>query len=315
MRGRGRVKWFNSAKGYGFLERKDGADVFVHYSAIQGDGFRNLEEGDTVEFEIIDGPKGPQAGNVIRNPPEEPPEGTPEMENVSAPEYIALGVVEGRLRVMSIAADGSYSFVDPCANVHSIFYVASETIELSLAIEELEDLMNSPAASESDFQAFFERHPDFILTDDHKEARAHLVLERETDEGPLIPDFVLEPVEQSSLADLLELKLPSANLFVLKKSRMRFSAAVAEACAQLREYSAFFDESRNRAAVFEKYGLTAYRPRLFLLIGRRPKVDPIEAKRVVTDLPPRVELRTYDDLLERMKRRVSRMYGHSARLQ
>jgi cold shock protein len=62
----GKVKWFNNAKGYGFIERDGGSDVFVHYSAIQGDGFRSLEEGQAVEFEIVDGPKGPQAGNVTK---------------------------------------------------------------------------------------------------------------------------------------------------------------------------------------------------------------------------------------------------------
>jgi CspA family cold shock protein len=62
----GRVKWFNNQKGYGFIEREAGSDVFVHYSAIQGSGYRTLEEGEPVEFEIVDGPKGPQAGNVIK---------------------------------------------------------------------------------------------------------------------------------------------------------------------------------------------------------------------------------------------------------
>lgn len=60
----GKVKWFNNAKGYGFLGRDDGPDVFVHYSAILGDGYRSLAEGDSVEFEIVQGTKGPQAENV-----------------------------------------------------------------------------------------------------------------------------------------------------------------------------------------------------------------------------------------------------------
>jgi len=60
----GTVKWFNSSKGYGFIERADGEDVFVHYSAIEGSGYKNLEEGQQVEFEITEGKKGPQAQNL-----------------------------------------------------------------------------------------------------------------------------------------------------------------------------------------------------------------------------------------------------------
>ena len=62
----GRVKWFNNTKGFGFIGREDGADVFVHYSAIVADGFRSLNEGDLVEFEITQGQKGPQAANVVK---------------------------------------------------------------------------------------------------------------------------------------------------------------------------------------------------------------------------------------------------------
>jgi CspA family cold shock protein len=62
----GHVKWFNDAKGYGFIAREDGPDVFVHYSAIQGDGFRSLAEGQQVQFEVTEGPKGLQATNVVK---------------------------------------------------------------------------------------------------------------------------------------------------------------------------------------------------------------------------------------------------------
>jgi len=62
----GKVKWFNKEKGYGFIEREDGGDVFVHFSAILMDGFKTLQEGENVEFEVVDGPKGLQAANVTK---------------------------------------------------------------------------------------------------------------------------------------------------------------------------------------------------------------------------------------------------------
>lgn len=61
----GTVKWFNGTKGFGFIAREGGPDVFVHFSAIQGDGFKNLDEGQRVEFTVETGPKGPQASNVV----------------------------------------------------------------------------------------------------------------------------------------------------------------------------------------------------------------------------------------------------------
>lgn len=61
----GTVKWFNDSKGFGFIEQTDGPDVFVHFSAIQGDGFKTLSEGQKVNFDVTDGPKGPQATNVV----------------------------------------------------------------------------------------------------------------------------------------------------------------------------------------------------------------------------------------------------------
>ena len=62
----GRVKWFNAEKGYGFIEREDGPDVFVHYTAIKSEGFRSLNQGDVVEFDIVEGPKGLQAANGVK---------------------------------------------------------------------------------------------------------------------------------------------------------------------------------------------------------------------------------------------------------
>jgi CspA family cold shock protein len=62
----GKVKWFNAEKGYGFIESEDGKDVFVHFSAIQSEGFKSLDEGQAVEFDIVEGARGPQAANVVK---------------------------------------------------------------------------------------------------------------------------------------------------------------------------------------------------------------------------------------------------------
>ena len=66
MKENGTVKWFNDSKGFGFISRESGSDVFVHHSAIEGDGYRSLAEDQAVEFEVVDGPKGPQAQNVFK---------------------------------------------------------------------------------------------------------------------------------------------------------------------------------------------------------------------------------------------------------
>ena len=63
---KGTVKWFNAEKGYGFITGEDGNDVFVHFSAIQGEGFKSIDEGQEVEFEVVEGSRGPQAANVVK---------------------------------------------------------------------------------------------------------------------------------------------------------------------------------------------------------------------------------------------------------
>lgn len=121
-------------------------------------------------------------------------------------------------------------------------------------------------------------------------------------EGPLIPDFLLEPFDQNGLADLLELKLPKVPIVVGTKDRRRLSAKVAEAVAQLRTYGDYFDDPRNITSLRERYGLTVYRPRMFVLIGRRQALDPVAMRRLEGD----VTLWTYDDIIDRARRLHSR---------
>ncbi len=221
-------------------------------------------------------------------------------------EYVALALIGQKIKLVSLSLDGRYKFLDETASLHDFLYVDSlETSNIQDAIGELEDLVNSPKAKERDFQDFFTRNKDFILNDEYKNAHAHLVFTSEDGES-LVPDSVLEPIEQGALCDVLELKLPSARLFTLKKNRMRYSAAVAEAAAQLREYGRFFEEERNRRQILAHYGLRAYKPKMFVIIGRRSILDPLDERSIQSDYP-NLYLRTYDDIINRMKHRAERL--------
>jgi cold shock CspA family protein len=300
---KGIVKWFNESKGYGFITSEKGEDIFCHYSSIQTTGFKNLTEGESVIFDVEPGPKGAKAINIYPQREDSEP---PTQNEIPEQDYLAFALFGDKIRMVSLTADGSYRFLDQVHNLHSILYVASsETLSLEQAVDELETLVNNPKSKESDFQNFFERNPDFILNDDYKNAHSHITLTKE-DGDTLIPDFVLEPLDQSSLCDLLELKLPTTDIYVLQKRRMRFSAAVLEACAQLREYSRFFDEEKNRKTIQEKFGLLAYRPKMFVIIGRRGNVSPIDVRNMQSDVP-NIDLKTYDDLICRIKTRIDAM--------
>jgi hypothetical protein len=220
-------------------------------------------------------------------------------------ELLAVAVIENRLRVVSLLRDGSYHFVDETARFHSLLYsLSADTLALAQAADEFEHLINDPNVKEQALHEFFETHPDFLLTSDYKRAHSKIVLER-TDTGALIPDFILEPVNRSQFCDLLELKSPMTPLFVMKKNRRRFSAAVLEAVAQLREYQRFFDERDSRERIHARYGLTAYRPRMFLILGRTGTVDPFMMK-VAQENVSDVTIATYDDILGRMKNRLAK---------
>lgn len=220
---------------------------------------------------------------------------------------IGIVLIDNKIRVVSVAKDGSYRFVDGTESAHRILYIASaEALDINSAIEELEYLMNDPSLNESAFQDFFERFPKLITNDEYKKAHSHVTLSN--DDGNLIPDFLLEPMDQNSLCDILDLKLPTEQIYVLKKNRIRFSAAVMEACAQLREYSSYFDEKSNRERVSKHYGLLAYKPRMIVIIGRRGNIDPIARQKIHSDFPQLI-LRTYDDILSRAKARLSTTNG------
>lgn len=221
-------------------------------------------------------------------------------------DLIALALFGNKIKLVALNQDGNYRFLDEEQNLHRIIYIEStETLSLQRAVDELEDLINNPYANEGIFQQFFERNPELILNDMYSKAHPHVILTT-NEKKSLIPDFVLEPIDQNFLCDLLELKLPSAPVFIRKKNRLRFSAAVLEARAQLLEYSRFFNEQKNQDAVYERYGLRAWMPKMFLIIGRLGTINPFE-RRIIESSQPDIYLRTYDDLVNWTKAKIERM--------
>lgn len=216
-------------------------------------------------------------------------------------EILAITQINGKLQLVELLEDGTFHYLDEQSKLNSLLYkITFSDVGQANAVCQFEQMINDKTLKERDFQEFFEEYPNFILNDDYKQAHSHIVLERT--EGNLIPDFMLEPVNQEYLCDILDIKTPNSKVLNLKKNRVRFSAAVFEGIAQLREYQAYFDDIQSREQIKRKYGLVAYRPRLYLVIGRRGNVDPFLLKRVRQDARD-VVVQTFDDLLIRAKAR------------
>jgi hypothetical protein len=248
----------------------------------------------------------PFCGNNLREWAESPRKQVKIDEDITIPdeELWGIGIFENRLKPLSLTKDGQYRFIDSTTWLHNIVYTAAaEALAVQTAIEELEYLLNQGTTKEATLQDFFERNPVLLLDYEYKKAHPHIELIR--DEGTLIPDFMLEPVSQEALCDILDLKLPSAKVYITPKNRERYSAAIFEACAQLREYSAYFEQGRNRDLLYQTYGLKAYKPKMIVIIGRRCNIDPILARRIGGDTPQLV-LQTYDDIIDRAKAKLGR---------
>ena len=136
-------------------------------------------------------------------------------------QLVALGLFGSEIKLVSLAKNGGFQFLDDTDQYKKSFYtIFSETAELINAIDQLETLVNNKHSKEKDFQDFFNRYKNFILNDDYRDAHPHIYLE-EDNEDTLIPDFMLEPVEQSGPCDLLELKLPSTPIY-FEKTQMKY---------------------------------------------------------------------------------------------
>ena len=218
-------------------------------------------------------------------------------------EFVAIGFLGNRLKLFSLHRDGRFVFLDEINAYGGVYVITSETLVLRQAVEELETLINKKNLREENLQDFFKRNPEFILNDEYRKAHSKVLLEKENQET-LVPDFILEPYNSERLCAILDLKLPSTKVWVLKKNRPRFSYAVFEAVAQLREYSQFFEDEDNRLKILNEYGLLAYRPKLFVIIGRRGPVDPLVRRRIEIGTPDTTVL-TYDDIIEKIRHKIA----------
>jgi hypothetical protein len=217
-------------------------------------------------------------------------------------EFVAIGLLGNRLKLFSLHRDGRFVFLDKMSTYGGVYVITSETLRLKQAVEELETLINEKNVREEDLQEFFEKNQEFILNDQYKKAHSKVVLQKDK-QGTLVPDFILEPYNPERLCDILDLKLPSAKVWILKKNRPRFSYAVLEAVAQLREYSQFFEEEDNRSKILQEYGLLAYKPKLFVIIGRRGPVTPLVRRRIEIGTPD-TKVLTYDDIIEKIRQTI-----------
>lgn len=220
-------------------------------------------------------------------------------------ELSAIALINGKLKLIYLSKDKKKQIYFDELYMHGGLHItSSESTALKAAVEELEELINDPNTKENELQDFFERNPEFILNDSYKEAHPKIVLDNKKDEK-LIPDFILEPYDQGSICDILDIKLASCKIWIMKKNRTRFSQDVLEACAQLREYSRYFDEEDNRNRVLEKYGLSSYKPKLIVIIGRRGQISPIIRRHIESGIQD-ITVSTYDDVLSRMRHKIKK---------
>jgi hypothetical protein len=169
-------------------------------------------------------------------------------------------------------------------------------------IQEFRALLRSPSSSESQVQRFLEQHPHFLTGFDYSRAVPQVCVHSK-EEGLLIPDFMLVPFD-TEFADIVELKHPRAPVVVHGGKHARFAANVMQAVSQLRAYERFFDNPENRERFRLRYGFTAFKPKLTVVIGTAAgKTSELVFRRLVADSRA-VNVLTYDDLLARAERYV-----------
>lgn len=174
---------------------------------------------------------------------------------------------------------------------------ATRPISLLLpsVLEEFEAILSSENLKESEIQRFLNRHDEFLIALGYAGVRPHISLAEEGARD-LVPDYILELPGKRGF-DILDLKLPSARL-TARLPYMRMSAELTKAVAQLRKYGTYFDKPDNRKEFQRRYGLTPFKPKLIVVIGRSSELQLPEDRVEIEAQLGHVELRTYDDLIE-----------------
>ncbi len=210
-----------------------------------------------------------------------------------------------KYRIRPFAAWNANVIQDSSTRDNSLLIARSNVIEplnrfSDQSISFLEDLINSDAA-EREFQNFFERYPEYILSlGNYAKLHPQLILHEEGGKR-LIPDLFLEKIN-SDFCDICDLKRPTAELIRNQKNRIRFRDAVMAGVAQLDHYRNWFEDRSNRAKFKSQYGLSAYRPKVVIIIGRRHSYyDDIQRIKVESTLNKWVELKTYDDIMDKAR--------------
>jgi thioredoxin len=222
--------------------------------------------------------------------------------DMTAVDSVALTWHEGRIKAALLSPDGTYSYVSADAKRHGLIYLPSfVTTGFTSAIEELEELLNSSYATKDDVRSFLEDHPDLILGHSYKTAHAQVLLRREGDR-PLRPDFMLEPIG-GELADVVEVEPAQRDIATETDGVTELTDVVVKACARLREYRDYFEDENRRVEIEDEHGLRAFRPRMFVVIGRSGRTDAITQRRLETQLPD-VTLRSWDEVLDLARQRL-----------
>jgi hypothetical protein len=216
---------------------------------------------------------------------------------------LALTLQNGRVRVAIISPDGTYSYLDSREDRHGILYLRTETARLQAQlVSQFEEILNSSYASKRDLIRFMEDNPELITGDDYRTAVSQVFLRHA--EQAAGPSFVLQPLE-GQLCDILEIEPPQHDIARLVKGVSMLSDVVLEAVARLRAYRDYFEEERNRVRIQDEHGLHLFRPKMFIIIGRSQRIDPLSRRRLESSMGD-ITLRTWDDVLARAKGRLRR---------